>query len=229
MNLLGIRTEIRNLLNRPNLAALTDTLLNSWVNEAQTVLANERDWWFRQKSAPIATADGTQPYNLPTDFQYANSVHLTITGIAYRLEACDEQELVLEFATTDEGEPTHFAIREPETDAALPQILFGPVPDKVYAVTVKYHARLTALALNTDSNRLTTDYGWILVYLGAKQGFLFLHEEQRAQAMMMEAAKIHSQLVHFDTRRFRQRRTTLVPRMDAGPDSSPLDESRLEM
>ena len=134
----------------------SDAELLAWLNKGvnylhQILINNQIDWAVTDKSAAVSTVDGTELYDLETDFwgmvegdsaKGETGVWLDKTTSYAFLTPCDQRESV-KHTGADEGEPTQYYLTGT-------QIGLLSVPDDVYTLYYRYYTSPVTLALATS-------------------------------------------------------------------------------
>ena len=153
------QTIIDNSLARqmdPHETQWSDTELLAWLNKGvnylhQVLINNQIDWAVTDTAAAVTTVDGTELYDLESDFwgmvegdsaKQESGVWLDKTTTYAFLTPCDQRESV-KFTGADESEPTQFYL-------TATQIGLLPVPDDAYTLNYRYYTSPATLLLATD-------------------------------------------------------------------------------
>jgi hypothetical protein len=177
--------------DRTNLLPSSTGIWSPIKNSIQTAIAKwEREpFYFNEvyTASFFSTAAAQELYTAVTAAAIATIVeikrlHITVSGVRYSLVQRDWDYLEDIAATATAGTPTDFAY-------FAQQIRLFPVPDAIRVVSFSGTGRLTALALDADTNAWTQD-GFDLIKAEAKLILAseYLHDAPLALAMM---AAIH--------------------------------------
>ena len=99
----------------------------------------------------LTTTANTQSTALPTDFLEAENLSISSGGVNRNLEYVNVERMDLAYPVgSGNGVPVVYTFEGAS-------VLWGPVPDAAYTVSLYYYARLTALA-TTSTNWLLTNY-----------------------------------------------------------------------
>ena len=110
-------------------------------------------WWFLETQATINTVDGTEYYDLPSDFGATEvSLVINISNNTYPLIKRTYQYLenVFTKGAIFSGYPTEYAVYQQ-------QLRLYPIPNGEYTATISYVAQLGVPASDAASNAWTTD------------------------------------------------------------------------
>ena len=148
------------------LATYTDLLVSvaSWMHRSDlttiipdlVVVAESRiarDLRIRRQitAGTLTTTADTQSTSLPTDFLEAENLSISSGGVNRNLEYVNVERMDLAYPVgSGNGVPVVYTFEGAN-------VLWGPVPDAAYTVSLYYYARLTALA-TTSTNWLLTNY-----------------------------------------------------------------------
>lgn len=112
----------------------------------------------RETTALLTTTAGTQSLALPSGFRQVRQLKIAgDSSTGYPLEPVTPN--VVE-SYDYPGKPVAYAI-------SGDNLLFGPVPDAAYSLTLTYLAKLAPLSSNTQTNWLLTDNADSYVYMAA--------------------------------------------------------------
>jgi len=142
-----MQSRIASDLNRTDLT----TNIRSAIQDAISFYSGTR-FWFNEARASTAesfgpTVNGTEWYDLPSDFQALDTLSATVSNDTYPLTQIDyEQSEALQMPSgLYKGRPWRFAIYRQ-------QIRMVPVPDGAYPLTLSYVKSLAALSADADTN-----------------------------------------------------------------------------
>lgn len=136
------------------------------------------DW--AQKSASVVTVDGTQNYALPTDFGQVTFIEFTSDKV--KLERWDWPRVMQD---TTKGKPWYYRIIKG-------YIVFDPVPNAAYNLTLWYEYVLPVLSADADIHTLPEYFDELVVQrtalmIGAQTINPSLYKEQEI-SMLNEMA-----------------------------------------
>jgi len=176
-----------------SLANYTDLLASvaSWVNRTDlTSVAPDfvtlaeariaRDLRLRSQvtSATLATVASTQGAALPTGWLEFENVTV-VSSPDVQLNYVNIQHLDTKFPNNSyTGTPVVYSVEGQ-------QILFGPVPDAVYSVSVLYYKRYDPLS-TTPTNWLLTNHPGVYLWAALAESAPFLKDDQRALVWEMK-------------------------------------------
>lgn len=154
-----IRDQIR-LSAPPEVTDVTDGMLNTLINQSLQEISIAEKWPFLQTSSTVSVTDGTQNYDLPADFLYAETLvdddH--DTRIAYLTPG---QFFQWYGNSTTSGETTTadvFTVWQND-------IYLHPIPstDDTDRYTLYYYKTITALSGNSDEPEFLSPFHWLCV------------------------------------------------------------------
>ena len=167
MTLSELKTRARVYLEDQGAARLSDETIKITANSVILYLwyrikKRNPDW--AQKSASIATVNGTANYALPSDFGALTFIERT--SDKYKLEKWEWPRVD---AYTAKGDPQYYRIIKG-------YVVLEPIPDAIYNLTLWYEYIVPALSLDADIHSLPEFFDDIIVMrtaytLGAKINF----------------------------------------------------------
>ena len=139
----------------PHETQWSDTELLAWLNKGvnylhQVLINNQIDWAVTDAATAVTTVDGTELYDLESDFwgmvegdsaKGDGSVWLDKTTSYAFLTPCGQHESI-KFTGADRGEPTQYYL-------TATQIGLLAVPDAVYVLKYRYYTTPTTLLIAT--------------------------------------------------------------------------------
>ncbi len=158
-------TEMEAWLNRTDLTARIPSfvkLFESRFNRLVRVPAME--------TTSTATLS-VQTLTLPTDFLQARALYLETDPISV-LEYMAPQQFRQTWAANASGQPLVYTIEGSD-------LVFGPVPDGNYTLTINYFQRLPALTSSNTTNWLLDSYPDIYLYGSLCMADAFLRDEDQ--------------------------------------------------
>lgn len=166
-NYADLQTSIANWLKRSDLAAI----IPDFVTLAEARVA--RDLRLRKQvvNTTLSTVAGTQGVTLPSDFLEAENLTLSNTNPPGSLSVVTPEILDRKF-------PEAYVTGQPRVYTVVgDEILFGPTPDAVYAVSLTYYQRFAALSASS-TNWLLTNHPNVYLFaaLAEASGYLFNDE-----------------------------------------------------
>lgn len=182
---LDIKTQVVYNLGRGN---DTDILaqISMWAKMSIRDVINWRDGWFLHAEATVDIEDGTQTYDLPTDYKGNLKIFIQKTDKWVELNGpIDLVEARRRFTPNSTGEPTDWS------HYGTTQFKVWPVdPDNSFTLKLDYIRNITDLNNDSDTNTLTVQYPQLLIALMTKYGFKYLQEFQDAAEWEKEANRI---------------------------------------
>lgn len=176
MNLAQMRDAARVRLGVPASDTFyTDPALMDLTNEALQAIATEFDWPWLEASTTFATVSGTATYTPPADWMRTRG--LCIDGS----DAMEYRSLIelREVATTTTGEPGFYHIN-------TEQITLRPVPSSVSTVIHDYVKIEPALAGDTDTPLMPSQFHYSVVAFAVHMAHLRSGDVNRAAAAMAD-------------------------------------------
>lgn len=166
-NYADLQTTIANWLKRSDLAAI----IPDFITLAEARVA--RDLRLRKQvvNTTLSTVAGTQGVTLPSDFLEAENLTLSNTNPPGSLSVVTPEILDRKF-------PEAYVTGQPRVYTVVgDEILFGPTPDAVYAVSLTYYQRFAALSASS-TNWLLTNHPNVYLFaaLAEASGYLFNDE-----------------------------------------------------
>lgn len=166
-NYADLQTSIANWLKRSDLAAI----IPDFITLAEARVA--RDLRLRKQvvNTTLSTVAGTQGVTLPSDFLEAENLTLSNTNPPGSLSVVTPEILDRKF-------PEAYVTGQPRVYTVVgDEILFGPTPDAVYAVSLTYYQRFAALSASS-TNWLLTNHPNVYLFaaLAEASGYLFNDE-----------------------------------------------------
>jgi hypothetical protein len=173
MNYGEIQSIITSILSR-NDPAFT-TLIPAWITEIQNRIQQMYPYFADNHivSDPQTFTPGVATYTMPSDYKSDLLIYvLTAVGgnVFDELEEISIGEALANYATTDTGLPESYVIRG-ET------ITFYPTPDQAYTYYYEYENMLPALSASTDSNFITENFPFAIIYGVLSEAFAYLQED----------------------------------------------------
>jgi len=141
-----MQTRIADELVRGDLSSQIKSAIQSAIDFYET-----QRFWFNETRSTIATVDGTEYYDLPTDFLEMDTLGITISSRYYQLVAKthDYLDQINWGAGTWKGFPYFYSLFDND-------IRLYPIPDGAYTLTLTYLKQLDALSADTDTNNWMT-------------------------------------------------------------------------
>lgn len=175
--------------------------IGTWLNLSQKRLAEKYDFWVElQAIYNFNTADGTEAYSMPTDFDkpfkvfdLTNEVELTIIT---------EEEYatghISDIVAATEGEPTYARIYGVST--RLVQMKLGLIPGATYSMRVLYKQVPTDMSADDSYPFMDADRYLIMDACGF--AFKWEREEQKAVLAWQMAEDAYKDLMTNQMRKF---------------------------
>lgn len=144
---------------------IPDVLINTWLNEAYTLLQNQRDWKWLQVETSVSVTAGSSVINLPAGstgkimgIYVVNENGLSIDPVTQRptLHDVDENTDKYFFSTTSAG-----------------VITIAPAPTENITVKIRYVKNGDLMSTDASTTLLDTQFVNILAYRAAIKGYLF--------------------------------------------------------
>lgn len=161
-----VRRNVRDAASDTTLRKYSDTILNSFINEAQRETNNLT--WAVEKSTSYVLSAGTTYYSLPSNFIASKLV--TFADRAGLIIKLDEQTQAksyqeeADFERSDSGTPDHFFIRYPETAGGALQVAYLPVPATTSTGTVKMWYTYQPPDLSADADVALDEFPHLVPY-----------------------------------------------------------------
>lgn len=169
-----LQTSIANWLNRSDLTGN----IPDFITLAEARIARDLRLRSQVTTATITTTGGVQSAALPDGWLEFENVTV-VSSPDIQLTYVNIQYLDSKFPNNDyTGVPRVYSI-EGST------ILFGPVPDGVYAVSTLYYKRLDPLS-TTPTNWLLTNHPGIYLWAALAESAPFLNDDKRALTWEMK-------------------------------------------
>lgn len=163
-----LQTSIANWLNRTDMAAVIPDL----ITLAEARIARDLRLRSQVNSATITTIAGAQGASLPTGWLEFENVTV-VSSPDIQLNYVNIQHLDTKYPKNSRsGTPVVYSIEGQ-------QILFGPVPDSAYSVSVLYYKRLDPLS-TTPTNWLLTNHPGVYLWAALAESAPFLKDDERA-------------------------------------------------
>lgn len=165
MNRSSLRTRVRSLTNIYSTALLSDSDINTALQDAYSFVYLGAAWPQHMSTTSLNVVPGEATYTLPgSPFEIlavfnAHGVKRTLTPVT----PFDLQALSLRAGDTV---PVHYM---PVLDGATPQLTLIPEPYSVETITVVQHNRPAPLDDDTDVPEFAEEFHAVLTYLAAAQ------------------------------------------------------------
>lgn len=162
-----LQTSIAAWLKRSDLTSI----IPDFITLAEARIA--RDLRLRKQiaSTTLSTVAGTQGVTLPSDFLEAENLTLPATSPPGSLSVVTPEILDRKF-------PEAYVTGQPRVYTVVgDELLFGPTPDAVYAVSLAYYQRFAALS-TSSTNWLLANHPNVYLFaaLAEASGYLFNDE-----------------------------------------------------
>ena len=154
-----IREQVRMVLP-PEVTDVSDTMINTLINQALKECSVASKWPFLHSSTTISTVAAQQNYALPADFLYGLKI------------VDDDKDTELEYIAPAQwlewyGNATQESTATTATRFTIynDEILLGPTPSAIDAdrYTLYYYREITELALDTDVPEFLDTFHWLVV------------------------------------------------------------------
>lgn len=167
-NYTDLQASIASWLNRPDLTAT----IPDFITLAEARIARDLRLRSQVVTATLTTTAGVQGVDLPAGWlEFEN---LTVVGTPdAQLNYVNIQHLDTKFPSNGyTGKPAVYSVEGS-------QVLFGPVPDSAYSISVLYYKRYDALSV-TPTNWLLTNHPGIYLFAALCESAPFLNDDARA-------------------------------------------------
>jgi hypothetical protein len=167
-NYTDLLASIANWLNHPSATAS----IPDFITLAEARIARDLRLRSQVAALTLTTVAGTQGVDLPAGWlEFEN---LTVVGSPdAQLNYVNIQHLDTKFpANGYSGKPVVYSVEGN-------QVLFGPVPDAAYSISVLYYKRYDALSV-TPTNWLLTNHPGIYLFAALCESAPFLKDDARA-------------------------------------------------
>lgn len=135
-----------------------------------------------QAETDLSLTGGTQNVALPSGFMRPIHAYIDSGGVRYVLEQADEFSSNVGYRSS--GLPSQFVIIDDN-------MLFNPVPDDDYTVTLRYIAKMADFSGDSDSNDVLSLYPALYLYGSLKQVATWA---QDAEALAFYTAQFETEL-----------------------------------
>lgn len=174
MNRSELRTEVKDRLAIPSAgdALITDTYVNTSINNALNRISSERDWWWLAAQATPTFSTTTGYASLPSDFMRAN-------------------ELVINDAVA-QAVPFESYLDAPNGDVGNAYVIYGnqifltPVPSTAPTATLYYFRSEPALSSDGSSPLMPATYHYAICAYAAYLCAARRQDETRASLYLQE-------------------------------------------
>lgn len=187
-NYTDLLASVASWVNRTDLTSV----IPDFVTLAEARIARDLRLRSQVTAATITTVAGTQSAALPTGWlEFENLTVVSSPDV--QLNYVNIQHLDTKYPNNSyTGCPVVYSIEGQ-------QILFGPVPDAAYSVSVLYYKRLDPLN-TTPTNWLLTNHPGIYLWAALSESAPFLKDDKRALVWETKYANELSALEESDTR-----------------------------
>jgi len=180
MNLSALRQHVRDLTGVYSSDVVSDTLINTWVNEAYNEVARERDWdWLEQTHSGLVPAPvaGIHTINLTNGTRRVLSAYLINDN-----GQVEEMSQVPELDHIENDDP------KVSYDVNFSGVFrFTPEQRTDLTVKIRYTRTNVNLATNTDVPSFDEQFHVMLAYRAAVKVLQFLSDDtQRAETFLNE-------------------------------------------
>lgn len=157
-----IQNNVLSLLGKSD--ATTRNRVKNWINLGQSDFVLRELWPFREETGNITTSQGTQEYDLSSNFSDLddqNILSVAIQGQPYRklvywpFNQLRADQGDLDYRGT--GIPTRYYIK-------AGQIGFWLTPDQTYTVAVDYYKLPTEMSSDSDTSIIPVNYREALIH-----------------------------------------------------------------
>lgn len=196
----AIRGQVYALLHQTSSdTTFSDTQINDWINEAQSLVASIITWPRKRNTTTVALAN-TATYALPTDWVQTLKVYfgnVAVAGDIQELEIVTEDYLAsvapgwLETTTQSQGRPRYFVVIDKTN------FLVYPTPDSANVGKAFNHSYIyepAALTSDSDTPSMPQPYQNILKFYVLHLAFIANNNKDFATAMFNDFMAHHKQI-----------------------------------
>jgi len=154
--------------------------IKDWINEAQQVISQSKDWAFLQAESTFDTVSGDEEYSLDSDLAKLGQVRITTSGYERILGQADYADFTRNHpAPTNETNSTPLVYYPSTLDSSgYQQIKLYPIPDVVYTIKYNYKKILSDLSNSTDVSKIPARYHFLLIKYPCYQAFLAMADSR---------------------------------------------------
>lgn len=162
-----LKTSVASWLKRTDLTSNIPDL----IALAEAKIARDLRLRKQLTQTTLNTVGGTRGIALPADWLEFSYVSLS-TDNPTPISFATVEHINARYPETFDGQPVVFSIK-------ADTIIFGPVPDAVYPISVSYYAKFPALSADGDTNWLLTNYPSIYLFGTLCEATPFIVDDQR--------------------------------------------------
>jgi hypothetical protein len=200
VNYQGIKNALRTELAH---GVLLDAHFGEWINQAIRDILKDDAFKHLCASSTVASVASTRTIERPTSagsiiamwYQDTTVAETQPTRELWRVQT--REELRQMFNEVAEGIPSHF-LEEEDQETGAETIALWPIPDAIYSFIIDYTAFPTTLSENTDTNHLTEEWPYAIVYRAKYYGANAVHDEELAKAAYGQWREQMQLLVRFE-------------------------------
>lgn len=120
----------------------------------------------------LSLADDGESEDLPSDFLRVVHAYIDTGGTRYPLDAADEFSRNADYCPS--GIPTTYSVIDGK-------MLFNPIPDGAYTVTLRYIAKLDDFSADADTNDVLTTHPALFLYASLKHCAFWAQDQEALQ------------------------------------------------
>ncbi|MEE9473084.1 MAG: hypothetical protein V3V82_03800 [Acidimicrobiia bacterium] len=200
MNYQGIEHALRTELAH---GVLLDAHFQGWIDQAVRDILKDDAFKHLCASSTVASVASTRTIERPTSaasiiavwYQNTTVPETQPTRELWRVQT--RKELRKMFNEVAEGIPSHF-IEVEDQDTGAETIELWPIPDAVYSFIIDYTAFPITLSNPTDTNHLTEEWPYAIVYRAKWYGANAVDDQELAQAALGQWGEQMQRMVRFE-------------------------------
>ena len=165
-----------------------------WLNLSQKLLSESYDFWTELETTyDLTTVDGTEAYDMPSDFDKPYRVYdlTNVKEITPETETKYVDANLSDIVDSTEGEPSEYRIYG--VSSRLKQMKLGLIPDDAYSVRIWYKKLPTDMSADGDYAFMDADPYLIMKACG--YSWKWEGNEQRAAIAWAEAERALNSLL----------------------------------
>lgn len=215
MTFLEMRTLVQGWLDDPSGGYFTDAQVNTWLNNAQSQVANLVTQAFEgyfEKTVETTLVQNQREYQLPDDFKKLVRLEVVLSGSSFQNEdrrrlgkiTQNQQDMMYE----NTGTPNCYYFKGA-------QVILVPAPDRQKTMRLTYVYRLANLENDNDESEIPIDYHEYICVLAALDGF---NKDGRDPGPMLEKRRYYEEQLKRDAeeRHIDEPRTIVQTEYDEG-------------
>ena len=182
-----LKSTIADFLNRSDLTSVIPTFID--FAEAEF----NRNLRVRQMVVRAQAPIDSRFSAVPSDFIEAKDLVIVGTNPVQPLEFITQQEMAQDrnATYTTAAKPQYFTV-------VGGQFEFMPTPDAEYSLEMSYFGKIDALAADSDTNWLLTDYPDLYLYTSLMHSAPYLKDDERTSVWAQLATKAREELLARD-------------------------------